>query len=164
MLVLSSWIPGGFIYLWALFRSCPSTASFLLFLFVLKALPQLRSTEVQGMENGRVLLAGVKQWHVYGWSKCIWNVCLQCSGAVWYLLPFLVLWSQREVLISSASKWGRCHRRWTSITSHLPDCSASSSGPARGGSRKKTKLRAFLVTPKTWHWLLWYWWILCSRS
>lgn len=41
-----------------------------------KAIQQLRSTEVQRMENGPALLVGIKQWHVYGWNKYIWNVCL----------------------------------------------------------------------------------------
>lgn len=62
---------------------------------LVKEIPQPRNPEVQGMGNGFALLLGIKQWCLCGWNKCVWDVCLDAPGPVWYLLPFLMLWPWR---------------------------------------------------------------------
>lgn len=113
------------------------------------------------MWNGFALLVGIKQW--YGWNKCVWNVCLCAPGPVGYLLPFLVLWTRRDLDVKCKYS-GENRRRWVSITKHLPERSASSSDPARRKIRHKPELRAFKITVKTRGWLLSCWGVVCGRS
>lgn len=112
---------------------------------LVKEIPQLRSPEVQEVGNGFALLVEVKQWHLCGWNKRIWNVCLDAPEPVWHLLPFLVLWPWRGLGIKCKYNGDDVQEvRFHQLP--LPHRSAGSAGADSERTREKTKLRAFMIT------------------